>query len=131
MRREPVLTPGTRLGPYTIAELLGEGAHARVYLATHEDGRQQALKVVRTDDASTTRRFLREFESLRLLRVPGVVRVYNAGLEGERVWFSMDRVFGKYFHDELISEPYLPDRVERTTTTARQLMEVFVIPTSP
>ena len=96
-----------------------------MYLATHDDGRELALKVVRSDDAGTTRRFLREFESLRLLRVPGVVRVYDAGIEGERVWFSMDRVFGDYFHDQLISETYLPDRVDRTVTTARNLMETL------
>lgn len=98
-----------------------------MYLATHEDGRELALKVVRSDDASTTRRFLREFESLRLLRVPGVVRVYDAGLEQERVWFSMDRVFGQTFHTAIATETYLPDRIEQILVTAKALLETLAL----
>ena len=119
------LPPGTRIGPYTLAEKLGMGATASVYLATDDNGRPFAVKVRRRGQAEMDRRFLREFESMRLLRVPGVVTVYEAGIEDEFLWFSMDRVFGKPFHEALQEEPYLIARVERTIAVGQQLLTVL------
>ena len=119
------LPPGTRIGPYTLAEKLGMGATASVYLATDDNGRPFAVKIRRRGQADMDRRFLREFESMRLLRVPGVVTVYEAGIEDEYLWFSMDRVFGKPFHDALHEEPYLIARVERTISVGHQLLTVL------
>jgi len=119
------LPPGTRIGPYTLAEKLGRGATATVYLATDDNGRPFAVKVRRRGQAEMDRRFLREFESMRLLRVPGVVTVYEAGIEDEYLWFSMDRVFGKSFHEALQDEPYLIARVERTISAGKKLLAVL------
>ncbi len=119
------LVPGTRIGPYTLAEELGRGATATVYLATDDQGRPFAVKVRRRGQAEMDRRFLREFESMRLLRVPGVVSVYEAGIEDEYLWFSMDRVFARPFHDALHEEPYLIARVERAVQVGIKLMDVL------
>lgn len=119
------LPTGTRLGPYTLADKLGEGATASVYLATDAQGRPFAVKVRRRGQSDMDRRFLREFESMRLLRVPGVVAVHEAGIEDDYLWFSMDRVFGKPFHDALHDEPYLIARVERTVEAGRKLLSIL------
>lgn len=119
------LAPSTRIGPYTLAEELGRGATATVYLATDDRGRPFAVKVRRRGQPDMDRRFLREFESMRLLRVPGVVSVYEAGIEDEYLWFSMDRVFGQPFHDALQDEPYLIARVERVIQTGLKFLRVL------
>jgi tRNA A-37 threonylcarbamoyl transferase component Bud32/tetratricopeptide (TPR) repeat protein len=119
------IAPGTRLGPYTLGEQLGHGASATVYLGQATDGRPYAVKVRRRGQPEMDRRFLREFESMRLLRVPGVVPVHEAGTEGEYLWFSMDRVFGEPFHTPVLREPYLIERVERVVEMGRQLCTVL------
>jgi tRNA A-37 threonylcarbamoyl transferase component Bud32 len=119
------LPPGTRLGPYTLADKLGQGATATVYLATDAQGRPFAVKVRRRGQSEMDRRFLREFESMRLLRVPGVVTVHEAGIEDEYLWFSMDRVFGKPFHAALHDEPYLIARVERAIEVGAKLLGIL------
>ncbi len=125
MNQRTDLPSGTRLGPYTLADKLGQGATATVYLATDAQGRPFAVKVRRRGQSEMDRRFLREFESMRLLRVPGVVTVYEAGIEDEFLWFSMDRVFGKPFHDALHDEPYLIARVERAISVGHKLLSVL------
>jgi len=62
---------------------------------------------------------------MRLLRVPGVVPVYEAGIEDEYLWFSMERVFGRPFHEVLQDEPYLIARVERVVQTGIKLFDVL------
>ncbi|HHO52908.1 MAG TPA: serine/threonine-protein kinase PknK, partial [Deltaproteobacteria bacterium] len=119
------IAPGTQLGPYSLSQVLGSGASAAVYVAHDGSGRPHAIKVRRRGDPDMDRRFLREFESMRLLRVPGVVPVHEAGIEDDLLWFSMDRVFGRSFHDALQREARLEVRVERTVHLAIQLCTVL------
>ncbi len=117
------LPPGVRLGSYTLAGEVGEGASAKVYRAHDDDGRVRAVKVRRRGNPQMDRRFLREFESMRLLRVPGVVLVHEAGIEGDWLWFSMDLVDGVPFDQALPTD--LHDRVPRVVDLGRQLVEVL------
>ncbi|MFT5460058.1 MAG: tRNA A-37 threonylcarbamoyl transferase component Bud32, partial [Myxococcota bacterium] len=114
-----------RLGPYSLAERLGEGAQAAVFLAQDPEGRAVAVKVRRAGDPEEDRRFLREFESMRLLRVPGVVAVHSAGVDGDLLWFSMDRVHGRPFSEAVLEEPYIPERVDRTIDLATSLLDTL------
>ena len=104
------LPKGTPIGPYTVGETVGSGAFATVYAATLPDGTRRALKIRRAGEASHDRRFLREFESMRALRVPGVVRVYDAGQDADLLWFAMDLVDGLHF-DEVVRR--LPTQIGR------------------
>ena len=117
--------PGTRLGRYTLVEPLGSGATAVVWLARETTGRKVAIKVRRRGAPSLDRRFLREFESLRALRVPGVVRVYEAGLAPGLLWFSMEWVDGIDFQSAVQQEPAPEQRMVRAVQLGRQLFDAL------
>jgi WD40 repeat protein/serine/threonine protein kinase len=77
-----LLTPGTRLGEYTIERTLGEGGMGVVYIARQErPSRTVALKVIRRGLASGSlvRRFEHEAEVLGRLQHPGIAQIYEAG----------------------------------------------------
>lgn len=125
MERPGDLRPGRRLGPYTLQERIGTGASAGVYVATDDLGRTFAVKVRRSGQSAMDRRFLREFESMRLLRVPGVVPVHEAGIEDEILWFSMDLVEGRPFLADLEEVQDVGERVARTLELGARLCDVL------
>ena len=77
------LTPGTRLGPYEVTALLGEGGMGQVYRATDTKlKRQVAIKILPpavAADADRMARFQREAEVLASLNHPHIAAIY--GLE--------------------------------------------------
>ena len=77
------LTPGTRLGAYTVTAHLGSGGMGEVYQATDTNlKREVALKVLPASvaaDAVRLARFQREAEVLAALNHPNIAQIY--GLE--------------------------------------------------
>jgi len=77
------LSPGTRLGPYEVVSLLGEGGMGQVYRATDSHlKRSVAIKVLPASvagDADRLARFQREAEVLAALNHPNIAAIY--GLE--------------------------------------------------
>jgi serine/threonine protein kinase len=77
------LGAGTRLGPYDLTALVGEGGMGRVYRATDTNlGRQVAVKVLPqafAQDADRLARFDREARTLASLNHPNIAHIY--GLE--------------------------------------------------
>lgn len=88
--------PGDSVGPYLLREVLGVGGMATVYRATDRQGRAVALKILHPGKAETDdgRRFQREFLTLRELRDPNIVQVYEAGVQGDYPWIAMELVEG-------------------------------------
>jgi len=126
MARTPSALPeGTRIGNLRIAGVLGHGASAVVYTAVDAAGRECALKVRQPGEPALDRRFLREFESLRRLRLPGVVRVFEAGVDKKHLWYSMERVEGAPMRRWLLSMEPLDRRVERTCEVGAQLADTL------
>ncbi|MCB9677827.1 MAG: serine/threonine-protein kinase PknK [Alphaproteobacteria bacterium] len=119
------IQPGTKVGPYVILQPLGKGAQARVYVGQDSRGRHFAIKVRRRGQDAMDRRFLREFESMRLLRLPGVVHVHEAGIEEEYLWFSMDIVKGRPFLLVLLEEADIRKRVRRSVELGLELMTIL------
>jgi len=71
------LTPGTRLGPYTIESLIGAGGMGEVYKA--HDGRLNrtvAIKRLLADDAS---RFQSEARAIAAINHPHICQIYDVG----------------------------------------------------
>lgn len=125
MSDDGTIRPGAKLGPYTLGEELGSGASATVFLAHDRGGRSVAIKVRSRGQYEMDRRFLREFESMRLLRVPGVVQVHEAGIEDTCLWFSMDQVFGLPFHEAIHRLARIDARVGTTIELGRKLCTVL------
>ena len=82
--------PRNLIPRYTLLDTLGESARATVYLA-HSAARNRhvALKVSRgaEDDEA---QFSREFETLGSLRNPGIVDIYDYGLNDGREYIAME-----------------------------------------
>lgn len=104
---------------------LGRGGHGEVWTARDRlTGERVAVKLL--GDGRTSRlESAREAAALRLLRLPGVVRLLDEGVEGERSYLVMELVDGGPFPglgapDE--GRGWSWDRIERPT---RQLLEIL------
>jgi serine/threonine-protein kinase len=93
---ERKLTPRTKLGGYTVGDLLGHGGSGSVYQASRDaDGKLVAIKVVAVGDDSRKRERIRvEFRTLASLKHPGIVEVHESGEEADFLWYSMEYVQG-------------------------------------
>src|SRR5687767_11276716 len=73
---------GSKLGPYTIKDVLGRGSQGIVYLATAEGREPAAIKILRPDaDENARARFAREAQTAGSLEHEGIVRVFEHGHE--------------------------------------------------
>ena len=96
----PVTHAGSRLGPYRLERLIGEGGMGQVWLAERADGlyqRQLALKLLRPGyaDPNLRLRFSREREILARLQHPHIARLLDAGIgEGDRPYLALEYVEG-------------------------------------
>ncbi len=90
--------PPRRVGPYEILSVIGRGGVGIVYRGRHlETGQLAAVKVLGPApavDATAARRLAREYEVLRTLDHPNVVRVYAAGVVEGYSFLAMELVEG-------------------------------------
>ncbi len=99
--RAPVVSPGTRIGSYTIRSTIGVGGMGTVFEAEQDTPRRLvALKVMQAGllGRGARDRFQYEIEVLGALRHPGIAQIYDAGVHsvegglGELPWFAMERI---------------------------------------
>ena len=95
----PAPPPGTRIGPYRLVEVLGQGGCGVVYLAEQEHPvrRQVALKIIKLgmDTQAVIARFDIERQALAMMDHPHIARVLDAGAtETGRPFFVMELVRG-------------------------------------
>lgn len=115
----PPVTPGTRIGAFTITAELGVGGMGVVYRASQDSPRRDvALKLIRAERVSPAllRRFEHEAAALALLQHAGIAQVYQSGaaeVHGvPRAYMAMELVRGKPLDDYLRARsPSLPDRL--------------------
>jgi serine/threonine protein kinase len=119
--RPPTEGVGSKVGPYKLLQLVGEGGMGVVFLAEqqHPVRRQVALKVIKAgmDSRQVVARFEAERQALALMDHPNIAKVLDAGTtDAGRPYFVMELVKGipitKYC-DEHHIEP-------------RQRLELFV-----
>lgn len=93
-----MLEDGEVFAGYTIERLLGRGGMGAVYLAKHPRlPRFTALKLLSRDlygDSEALARFEREADLAARLSHPGIVTVYDRGIEDGQPWISMQYVDG-------------------------------------
>ncbi len=106
------LTAGTRLGPYEILSLLGEGGMGEVYRAHDQRlGRDVAIKILSDPclaDAERRARFEREARLLAALNHPHVGSIYGVEDQGGTRALVL----------ELVEGPTLAERLHRWTAEA-------------
>ncbi|HET9980010.1 MAG TPA: serine/threonine-protein kinase [Ktedonobacterales bacterium] len=85
---------GQQLGDYVLEAELGSGSMGAVYRATYLPQRSAvAIKVLLHElasDVSFITRFIREARIVSSLDHPNIVRVYDAGRQGEHIYFVME-----------------------------------------
>ncbi|HKB05586.1 MAG TPA: serine/threonine-protein kinase, partial [Gemmataceae bacterium] len=92
---------GTRIGPYQLVRVIGEGGMGTVYLAEQEQPvrRQVALKIIKPGmgSAEVITRFEAERQALARMDHPSIAKVLDGGIaevHGARPFFVMERVDG-------------------------------------
>lgn len=75
---------GTKIGPYRIVRMLGQGGMGAVFAALHElIGRKVAIKVLHAayaSDAEFIQRFFNEARAVNIVDHPGIVQISDYGL---------------------------------------------------
>lgn len=94
----PFARPASLPPRYVLDDLLAQGGQGAVY-AGHDTvaDKPVAVKVLPPDDPSSVGRMNREVSALRLLDIPGVVRLIDSGGDDQYAWIVMERVDGVCF----------------------------------
>ena len=105
MSGAPNLAAGTRVGPYEVLALLGEGGMGQVYRARDERlSREVALKVVHADlaqDVERLRRFEHEAKAAGALNHPNIVAVYDTGQSNGSPYIVSELLQGETLRDRM------------------------------
>jgi serine/threonine-protein kinase len=96
---------GEVCGGYRILRFLGSGGFAEVYEAVNASGAPRALKILtgQLPGAWLGARLDREVEALTRIEHVNVVRLYEAGIEDERVYLVLELILGSTLHRKLRS----------------------------
>src|SRR5277367_3498601 len=125
LRSSPVrLTPGTRVGPYEVVALLGEGGMAVVYRAKDTRlGREVAIKVVSEalgGDEAFLERFDREAKLAASVAHPNVVALHDVGFHDGKPYFVTELLQGESLRARLSKGPIsLPTTLEWASQMAQ------------
>jgi serine/threonine protein kinase/tetratricopeptide (TPR) repeat protein len=97
--REGIEQPGSRIGPYKLLQVIGEGGMGTVYMAEQVAPvqRKVALKIIKPgmDSAQVIARFEAERQALAMMEHANIARVLDAGTTGSsRPYFVMELVDG-------------------------------------
>ena len=92
-----------KIGSYRLLQPLGVGGMSSVFRAVHEEtGLEVAVKVLPrafAKNSTTVQRFLREAKSAESLEHPGIVAIYDHGIDKGRHYLVLEYVAGGDLHD--------------------------------
>ncbi|MGI9605874.1 MAG: serine/threonine-protein kinase [Acidimicrobiales bacterium] len=97
MLRDSSTQFGREFGPYRIRAVLGRGASSIVYLGRRSDGVDVAVKVLTAfamGDAGFRRAIPREFDALRRVDHPGVIRAHRTGTIADVHFIELEWIDG-------------------------------------
>ena len=126
----PLVGPGRVLGGrYELVSTLGSGGMAVVFLGRDQVlGREVAVKILREQyalDPVFLDRFTREALHAASLSHPGLVTIFDAGLDRGTAYIVMEVVHGRTLHDVLLAEgPLAIDRAVQITADVCEVLDV-------
>ncbi|HEX9983599.1 MAG TPA: protein kinase [Thermoanaerobaculia bacterium] len=104
-----MLASGSRIGPYEVLTLLGEGGMGQVWRGRDPRlGRDVAIKILNRDsqhDAEAVARFEREARAIAALSHPNLVAVYDVGRENGTFFVVMELLEGRTLRDQILHMP--------------------------
>ena len=104
-----MLPVGSRVGPYEVVNLLGEGGMGQVYRGRDPRlGRDIAIKILARDaagDAEATARLEREARAIAALSHPNILAVHDVGRENGNFYFVTELLEGRTLRELIVSEP--------------------------
>ncbi len=109
-------SPGDKLGPWQIENLIGRGGSGFVYSAKRADGHYDARVACKVFDYSASdpnsiRRFNQEVQTLARLEHPNIARLYDAGISDQnRPYCVMELIDGQRI-SEVVKPLGLNDRL--------------------
>jgi len=93
---------------YEVLKPLGRGGMGKVFLVQDKQTKQKlALKLMRAQyqhNQKAIARFLREVEAVRQLNHPCIVKIFDAQIEGEQLFYTMEYVDGRSVRDWLTNK---------------------------
>ena len=114
------LAPGTRLGPYAVLSLIGEGGMGQVYRASDTRlDRTVAIKVLPPEfdaDPGRLARFEREAKTIAGLNHPHICTLHDVGDEGGMKFLVMEFIEGQTLAEFLRTGPPPVDEALRVAT---------------
>jgi serine/threonine protein kinase len=113
--------PGSRIGPYKLLQLIGEGGFGSVYMAEQEEPiqRRVALKIIKLgmDTREVIARFEAERQALAMMDHPNIAKVLDAGAAASgRPYFVM----------ELIKGVPITEYADANRLSTRERLELFI-----
>jgi hypothetical protein len=130
---------GSRIGPYKLLQLLGEGGMGAVYMAEQEEPvkRRVALKIIKAgmDSDHIIARFEQERQALAMMDHPNIAKVLDAGTTGEpgRVSAGSSRgayatpLAGRpYFVMELVKGIPITKYCDKEHLTPKERLDLFI-----
>ena len=121
---EPWVRPlesGMQLREYRLEHRIGRGGEGDVWYAKHLRGQAAAIKARPHTDDKDSQRFRAEFARLRTLRIPGIVRVVDAGADQGYLFFAMEVAEGVPFDQFVASIQSDKGRVEQLCAAGAQV----------
>lgn len=111
------LATGLRLRSYTLVQRIGVGSDGEVWAATDPQGQVVALKARPRSRSAAEPRIFQEFERLRTLRIPNVVRVLTVDADQGYVFFTMELARGQPLDAWVQAGTDLGERVRRAAAS--------------
>jgi eukaryotic-like serine/threonine-protein kinase len=104
-----MLAAGSKVGPYEVLSLLGEGGMGQVYRGRDPRlGRDIAIKVLGSDsihDAEATSRLEREARAIAALSHPNILAVHDVGHDNTTFYLITELLEGKTLRDHIRTMP--------------------------